>query len=200
MFKPPGPTLIGVYDFIKGDVEIIINIQINLQMCKQYFQILHNSSSNSIAHKLFQCYSNDSESMFASLFNTRMTKGIDMDGETILDGERSGYLYWHFPFTLGEVEDQRQGLPFCKDWRKPYEGLDTLSEKGPRRMACGEYRKDERGAMICVQTYGMHGGRRGSVKANLRILSGLRNRRFRSTNWRLRFPATSRQYGSTRMR
>lgn len=96
-------------------------------MCKKYFQILHNSSSNSIAHKLFQCYSNDSESMFASLFNTRMTKGIDMDGETILDGERSGYLYWHFPFTLGEVEDQRQGLPFCKDWWKPYEGSNTLS-------------------------------------------------------------------------
>lgn len=123
-----------------------------------------------------------------------------MDGKELLDGERSGYLYGHFPFTLGEVEDQRQGLPICTYRTRPHEGLDTLSEKGPRRMACGEYRKDERGAMICVQTYGTHGGRRGSVKANLRILSGLRNRRSRSTNWRLRFPATLRQYGSTRMR
>lgn len=130
----------------------------------------------------------------------RMKKGTDMDGKELLDGERSGYLYGNFPFTLGKVEDQRQGLPLRKNRRKPYESPHTLSEKGPRRMACGEYRKDERGAMICVQTYGTHGGRRGSVKANLRILSGLRNRRSRSTNWRLRFPATSRQYGSTRMR
>ncbi len=71
-----------------------------------------------------------------------------MDGKELLDGERSGYLYGHFPFTLGEVEDQRQGLPVCAYRTRPHEGLDTLSEKGPRRMACGEYRKDQRGPMM----------------------------------------------------
>lgn len=67
------------------------------------------------------------ESVFCLFFQIRIIKGIEMDGKELLDGERSGSLYRNFSFSFGEVADQRQGLPFCPNWRKPDEGPNTLS-------------------------------------------------------------------------
>ena len=114
-------------------------MQVNITNCLNIQIIL-------IAHKFFQCYPRIArrQNMFSIYFN----RGIDMCGKEILDGKRSGYLYGHFPFPLGEVADQRKGLSICSYRQRPDEGAYTLSEEGLGRMACRKHGKDQRGPMM----------------------------------------------------
>ena len=99
-----------------------------------------------IAHKFFQCYPRivRKQNMLSIYFN----RGIDMCGKEILDGKRSGYLYGHFPFPLGEVADQRKRLSIRSYRQWPDKGSYTLSEEGLGRMACWQHGKDKRGPMM----------------------------------------------------
>ena len=114
-------------------------MQVNITICLNIQIIL-------IAHKFFQCYPRIARKQ--NMLSIHFNRGIDMCGKEILDGKRSGYLYGHFPFPLGEVADQRKGLSIRSYRQWPDKGAYTLSEKGLGRMACWQHGKDQRGPMM----------------------------------------------------